>query len=655
MSREQGPRVAAGLLRWLALLLLLGHIGAAAAAEVLLLHAGEERRALAGSVSVLADPSGTKSIAEVSALDPARFRVLERSFSAGYTRAAHWFRFTLRREAEAPPRWLLEIQPAYLDDLRLYEPDPASSGGFRERRAGDRLPFASRDEAHRAFVFNLGLPDEQPRTYFLRLQTTTTSVAQMTVWSPPAFARASRGEYLFWGVFYGALAMILAYGLIHWRQFRERFYVYFLFHVLTTLVAALANSGFAAQFLLPDAPVFVDFFARAGQSLVLIFSTLFFLAFLEVRRYGPRLFYVYVTVIGLAVLGLAAALAGYHPEMAPVTTLAALVIIPLSLYYAFRTMRLGLLGSRAVFWGYLWYCGVAVATLLAFLGVLPGDALILAGWQFGALGNIIFLQHGVLSRLGHAEREREAALERARRAEEVAFEERIRRRQQAQFLTTVAHELKTPLAVIDSAVQALGYQQGSEDAGAARRHERIRQAVARLNKLVEKALSRGRDDEAPMAPRLAPVAAEELMEDAAASAPGAAQRLEIESDPGQVCLADQALMRIALGNLIDNALKYAPPGTPIRLASLAQSRENRSGTLFTVENAVAGLPAEAAERLFEKHWRGPNSEGTEGAGLGLHTVRSIAQAHGGEAECRLAPGRARFSIWIPQQGVRSPS
>ena len=90
-------------------------------------------------LAVLVDPAGIETIASVSAA-LSRFKPVEGDFNAGFTRNVHWLRFTV--QAPAPgPRWL-EVRPALLDDLRLYEP---VAGGFIEHHSGDRQLFDKRE------------------------------------------------------------------------------------------------------------------------------------------------------------------------------------------------------------------------------------------------------------------------------------------------------------------------------------------------------------------------------------------------------------------------------------------------------------------------------------------------------------------------------
>jgi hypothetical protein len=97
-------------------------------------------------LAVLAYPQGTETLASVRATErQADFKPVIGGFAGGYTRQVHWFRFSVEVPPHADETWL-EIQPPYLDDLRLYAPD-AAGGALRERVAGDRLPFSHRELA----------------------------------------------------------------------------------------------------------------------------------------------------------------------------------------------------------------------------------------------------------------------------------------------------------------------------------------------------------------------------------------------------------------------------------------------------------------------------------------------------------------------------
>lgn len=96
---------------------------------------------------------------------------------------------------------------------------------------------------------------------------------------------------------------------------------------------------------------------------------------------------------------------------------------------------------------------------------------------------------------------------------------------------------------------------------------------------------------------------------------------------------DDMLIEQVLANLLENAAKYSPPGTPIDLTAFA------NGTVLTVEVADRGpgLSQADLDRVFEKFYRASNSRGRPGAGLGLAICRGIIELHGGQIEAENRP------------------
>lgn len=110
--------------------------------------------------------------------------------------------------------------------------------------------------------------------------------------------------------------------------------------------------------------------------------------------------------------------------------------------------------------------------------------------------------------------------------------------------------------------------------------------------------------------------------------------------------ADRALLRRALSNLIDNALRFTPAGGRIQLLVQQDAGQVR----LEVANDGTPIPAELLPRLFDRFFRGDPArrEGqAEHAGLGLAITRSIVHAHGGAIRCESAGGWTRFVLEFP--------
>ncbi|MBK7785735.1 MAG: hypothetical protein IPJ57_14730 [Gemmatimonadetes bacterium] len=115
--------------------------------------------------------------------------------------------------------------------------------------------------------------------------------------------------------------------------------------------------------------------------------------------------------------------------------------------------------------------------------------------------------------------------------------------------------------------------------------------------------------------------------------------------PATSVTVDARLLGLALGQLLENALRHVPPGTPVRTGV----RDEDTGVALVVEDAGPGVPAEQLPRLFEPFFRQDLARTRGGAGLGLTLVRSVAQAHGGAVLADRSPlGGLRVRVVLPR-------
>jgi signal transduction histidine kinase len=220
------------------------------------------------------------------------------------------------------------------------------------------------------------------------------------------------------------------------------------------------------------------------------------------------------------------------------------------------------------------------------------------------------------------------------------------------LLATVSHELRTPLAGLLGALATLS---GRGDAlSATQRNELVAMAErqgGRLKELIEQLLMAARFEHARAEPSDRPaVDAAILAGQAAAAAQVSHPQRAVVLDANAalpVRAAPEALLQV-LGNLLDNAAKYSPDHTPIRLEA------GRHGALavLAVEDAGPGVPVPERDRIFERFTQ-LDSGATRragGVGLGLYIARQLAQAQGGEllVEEPTRPGAgARFELRLP--------
>lgn len=192
------------------------------------------------------------------------------------------------------------------------------------------------------------------------------------------------------------------------------------------------------------------------------------------------------------------------------------------------------------------------------------------------------------------------------------------------FTANAAHELRTPLAGLRAQAQvALRAEAGTDRTAAL--HQIIR-GVDRATRLVEQLLTLARLDPEIATRGYVPVDMLRLVTGVLAELADAAhaKRIDIglvETSRGTI-LGDAGALAILVRNLIDNAIRYTPPGGRIEVAVTERARE----VLLTVSDTGPGIPAAERERVFERFHRLADSDGS-GSGLGLAIVRRIADLH----------------------------
>ncbi len=222
-----------------------------------------------------------------------------------------------------------------------------------------------------------------------------------------------------------------------------------------------------------------------------------------------------------------------------------------------------------------------------------------------------------------------------------------------QFAADLAHELRTPLATLTGQSQVMLSRPRSE-AEYAQLLEAQLQELERLSRLVDSMLFLARSEHQALAGRLQcqPLsAAAELARQADYFADLAEEReLRLRCQGEAALWAEPLMLRRALANLIDNALRHARPGSVIEL--LARSEPGRDGdqAVLEVRNDGEPLPEAQLDRLFDRFYRADPSRQRDaaGSGLGLAIVRAILTLHGGRAEVRQsAPGQIAFLLRFP--------
>jgi heavy metal sensor kinase len=201
------------------------------------------------------------------------------------------------------------------------------------------------------------------------------------------------------------------------------------------------------------------------------------------------------------------------------------------------------------------------------------------------------------------------------------------------FTADASHELRTPLTVIRS-VGEVALQEGLDAAAYRDRIGSMLEGVNRLTQLVENLLTLTRADSGHISLGRTKIDVGRLVDravdDMRALAEEKDQKLTLSLEDSAVLLIDEATVRLALVNLLDNAIKYTPPSGTVTVGSRIQAHD----LLIEVTDTGPGISAEHRARIFDRFYRVEKDQTSRnaGAGLGLSIAKWAAEANGGRIE-----------------------
>jgi signal transduction histidine kinase len=332
------------------------------------------------------------------------------------------------------------------------------------------------------------------------------------------------------------------------------------------------------------------------------------------------------------------------------------------------------LSSIKVKLGVVILAAVAVTIVVEYVGLLLGvnPWASTVGAAVLALGMVQFLAHGMTSplremaaaaramaggdynrRVTASSRDEVGELARAFNAMAAVLAEvdRLRR----DLVANVSHELRTPISALQAELENL--VDGIEPPDPQTLRTMLRQAE-RLGGLIAQLLdlSRLESDAVPLQRRVFEVGP--LLEDAAAEARLAASGVAVAAEPGLVVDGDPERIHQVVANLLENAVRYSPPGGAVQVRARAgTSPSQRAGAprrpaevVIEVADQGPGIPEGEAQRVFERFYRADAARASDqgGAGLGLAIARWILDLHGGRIRPeRNQPHGCRMVVVLP--------
>jgi signal transduction histidine kinase len=225
---------------------------------------------------------------------------------------------------------------------------------------------------------------------------------------------------------------------------------------------------------------------------------------------------------------------------------------------------------------------------------------------------------------------------------------------QRNFVSMASHEFRTPLAIIDGHAQRMiSMRDRLTSEELAQRARKVRNTVRRMTQLIDNLIGSARLIDGAIDlnyhPRRVDLAVllREVRQLQQELSPDAQIVEDLPALP--LCVyGDASLLNQVFGNLLSNAVKYSPEGGAVRV-SVA---EDGAQVVVTIEDRGIGIPESDRERVFERYFRGSNTSGIVGTGVGLYLVKTIVDLHHGAIALDSHEGEgSRFTVRLPRMEV----
>ena len=579
--------------------------------------------------SVLVDAKGAFTFEQAEQVLRFDAATQQKNLSRSYSRDTFWLRFELPPNVfDQKDRWL-ELGPNFVDDIQLFFREKGADGQWQSRQTGDLFNSVS-DLDYRNPVFILPAPTVETAGYevVIRVRSTSTVLLAATVWTPEEFLGHAARSTSFWSFYFGLAALSSLLALVLALILRT--------HLLWTATAFSVAYVFVASvqgyvdWVLPVLAIPLQHYATSVL-ILLSFAVLMWMSseIVNLRQHLPSAHKILMVACGV--------------------TLSLLVLIPLDLYSIAIKIKTAILLIAYTLFIYsvlhIWIrdkfplstlalgispivCMVAsLFGVFSAFGWIPFYQEVYVIWQYALVENMLLVLAISVYRIRKRQQEE---FERQKLTRDLAAE-REASFNQRQFMGTVSHEFRTPLAIICAALENLQLSESDVDSPRLSRYQKIERATERLIQLTDTCLADARLSVGATALYLEPTDLMRLLSSAASLVhiSDAHQLvLTVNGDPEAVAachcqvLVDSAMMRIAMSNVIDNAIKYSNGGD-IRIDC---SVSDAKVTVLICDQGT-GIGTLEPDAIFQRYRRGSSSK--HGTGLGLLVAQQIANATGG--------------------------
>jgi signal transduction histidine kinase len=228
----------------------------------------------------------------------------------------------------------------------------------------------------------------------------------------------------------------------------------------------------------------------------------------------------------------------------------------------------------------------------------------------------------------------------------ILLSEKQQRKALSDFISMLAHEIKSPLACIYTAASSLSLLSPGELAAGRIKNQKL--AVDEILTILDRCIEADRLGSEQIQINPLPIDIFRLLAEVNRQF-DCLDRFFVDCPRNLYINSDLIILRRVLHNLIENALRYSPKGSLIHLDVARKWRLGQKGLLLRCANQISSKYRPEPEKIFEKFYRGPDSTSVSGAGLGLWLVKEFVRSLSGSIRCEVDDQHVIFLLWLPHK------